>query len=62
MVFIIYKFIDLFSKVKIFYSLPQPCKFLIETIFAKRMSVLESKKQILAELKEQCNLDIPLSR
>ncbi|XP_029642939.1 ubiquitin carboxyl-terminal hydrolase 47 isoform X1 [Octopus sinensis] len=41
---------------------PEPCKFLIETIFAKRMSVLESKKQILAELKEQCNLDIPLSR
>lgn len=41
---------------------PEPCKFLIETIFAKKMSVLESKKQILAEIKEQCNLDIPLSR
>ncbi|GAB1599175.1 ubiquitin carboxyl-terminal hydrolase 47-like isoform X1 [Argonauta hians] len=41
---------------------PEPCKFLIETIFTKRMSVLESKKQILAELKEQCNLEILLSR
>lgn len=41
---------------------PDPCKFLIETIFAKKMSVLESKKQILTEIKEQCDLDIPLSR
>ncbi|KAJ8315138.1 hypothetical protein KUTeg_007288 [Tegillarca granosa] len=40
----------------------EPSKFLIETIFAKGMSVLESKKMILPEIKEQCSLDFPLER
>ncbi|XP_005108001.1 ubiquitin carboxyl-terminal hydrolase 47 [Aplysia californica] len=40
----------------------EPCKYLIETIFAKGMTVLQSKKIILEEVKEQCGLDIPLDR
>ncbi|KAK6187315.1 hypothetical protein SNE40_005373 [Patella caerulea] len=40
----------------------EPCKFLIETIFAKGMTVLESKKIILPEVKEKIGLDIPLNR
>ncbi|ESP03989.1 hypothetical protein LOTGIDRAFT_206027 [Lottia gigantea] len=41
---------------------PEPCKYLVETIFAKGMSVVESKKLTLPEIKEQVSLDIPLSR
>ncbi|KAK7500181.1 hypothetical protein BaRGS_00008728, partial [Batillaria attramentaria] len=40
----------------------KPCKFLTETIFAKGMTVLESKQLIVAELKDKCGLDIPLER
>ncbi|BFZ09544.1 hypothetical protein BsWGS_12583 [Bradybaena similaris] len=40
----------------------EPCKFLIETIFAKGMTVLESKQLILEELKEQRGIEIPLDR
>ncbi|XP_061169220.1 ubiquitin carboxyl-terminal hydrolase 47-like isoform X7 [Saccostrea echinata] len=40
----------------------EPGKFLIDTIFAKGMSVLESKKLIIPEIKEQCGIDIPLER
>ncbi|OWF37661.1 ubiquitin carboxyl-terminal hydrolase 47-like [Mizuhopecten yessoensis] len=40
----------------------EPSKFLIDTIFAKGMSVLESKKLIIPEIKEQCNIDLPLDR
>nr|KAG5708872.1 hypothetical protein BaRGS_009281 [Batillaria attramentaria] len=40
----------------------EPCKFLTETIFAKGMTVLESKQLIVAELKDKCGLDIPLER
>jgi hypothetical protein len=35
---------------------------LIDTIFAKGMSVQESKKLIIPEIKEQCGIDIPLER
>ncbi|XP_014675692.1 PREDICTED: ubiquitin carboxyl-terminal hydrolase 47-like [Priapulus caudatus] len=38
------------------------CKFLIDTIFAKGMTVLDSKKLILPEIKTQCALEIPLNR
>lgn len=41
---------------------PEPSKFLIDTIFAKGMTVLESKKLIIPEIKEQCGLDIPIDR
>lgn len=40
----------------------EPSKFLIDTIFAKGMTVLESKKLIIPEIKEQCGLDIPVHR
>ncbi|XP_062581808.1 ubiquitin carboxyl-terminal hydrolase 47-like [Saccostrea cucullata] len=40
----------------------EPGKFLIDTIFAKGMSVLESKKLIIPDIKEQCGIDIPLER
>lgn len=40
----------------------EPCKYLIETIFAKGMTVLESKQILLDELKAQCDMDIPLDR
>lgn len=40
----------------------QQSKYLIDTIFAKGMTVLESKEMILDEVKEQCGLDIPLDR
>lgn len=40
----------------------EPSKFLIDTIFAKGMSVLESKKLIIPEIKEQCNIDLSLDR
>ncbi|CAC5391980.1 USP47 [Mytilus coruscus] len=38
----------------------EPSKFLIDTIFAKGMTVLESKKLIIPEIKEQCGLKIPV--
>lgn len=41
---------------------PEPSKFLIDTIFAKGMTVLESKKLIIPEIKEQGGLDIPIDR
>ncbi|GFR69512.1 ubiquitin carboxyl-terminal hydrolase 47 [Elysia marginata] len=40
----------------------EPCKYLVETIFAKGMTVLESKQILLDEIKAQCDMDIPLSR
>ncbi|GFO12308.1 ubiquitin carboxyl-terminal hydrolase 47 [Plakobranchus ocellatus] len=40
----------------------EPCKFLVETIFAKGMSVLESKHILLEEIRAQCGMDIPLDR
>jgi len=40
----------------------EPCKFLIETIFGRGMTVLESKKMIVEELKERDILDVPLDR
>lgn len=40
----------------------EPCKFLMETIFAKGMNVLQSKELILPEIKEKCGVDIPIDR
>ncbi|XP_052243350.1 ubiquitin carboxyl-terminal hydrolase 47-like isoform X4 [Dreissena polymorpha] len=52
-------------RVKVFQLLvneTEPAKFLIDTIFARGMTVLESKKLIIPELKSQLNMDIPLER
>ncbi|KAK3608441.1 hypothetical protein CHS0354_035441 [Potamilus streckersoni] len=40
----------------------EPSKFLLEAIFAKGMTVLESKKMIFPDLRLQHGLDIPLDR
>ena len=40
----------------------QPCKYLFDLIFAKGMSVLQSKMELIPELKEKCGLDVPLDR
>lgn len=40
----------------------EPCKFLMETIFAKGMTVRESKELILPDIKEKFGMDIPLDR
>ena len=40
----------------------EPTKFLLETIFAKGMTVLESKELILPEIKEKCGIDVPVER
>lgn len=52
-------------KVKIYQlcvSDPEPCKFLIDWVFVKGMTVLTAKKEILPEIKEKVGLDIPLPR
>ncbi|KAL4232665.1 Ubiquitin carboxyl-terminal hydrolase 47 [Mactra antiquata] len=40
----------------------EPSKFLIDTIFARGMTVLDSKRMILPEIKLEHNLDIPIER
>ena len=40
----------------------EPSKFLIDTIFAKGMTVEESKNLIVPEIKEQCGVDLPIDR
>ncbi|GBM25505.1 Ubiquitin carboxyl-terminal hydrolase 47 [Araneus ventricosus] len=40
----------------------EPFKFLIEWVVAKGMTVLKLKKEILPQIKETCDLDIPLNR
>ncbi|KAL5010192.1 hypothetical protein ScPMuIL_012497 [Solemya velum] len=40
----------------------EPCKFLIDTIFAKGMSVMDAKNCILPELEQQCSLSVPVNR
>ncbi|KAG8197922.1 hypothetical protein JTE90_020300 [Oedothorax gibbosus] len=41
---------------------PEPCKFLVEWVLVRGMTVLKAKKEILPHIKETCNLDIPLNR
>uniref|UniRef100_A0A665VLJ9 Ubiquitin carboxyl-terminal hydrolase 47 n=1 Tax=Echeneis naucrates TaxID=173247 RepID=A0A665VLJ9_ECHNA len=41
---------------------PEPCKFLVDTVFAKGMTVRQSKEELLPQLKEQCKLDISIDR
>lgn len=40
----------------------QPCKFLVDTVFAKGMTVRQSKEELLPLLKEQCKLDLNIDR
>uniref|UniRef100_A0A8C6PJX1 Ubiquitin carboxyl-terminal hydrolase 47 n=1 Tax=Nothobranchius furzeri TaxID=105023 RepID=A0A8C6PJX1_NOTFU len=41
---------------------PEPCKFLVDTVFAKGMTVRQSKEELLPQLKEQCKLDLSVDR
>uniref|UniRef100_A0A671LLC1 Ubiquitin carboxyl-terminal hydrolase 47 n=1 Tax=Sinocyclocheilus anshuiensis TaxID=1608454 RepID=A0A671LLC1_9TELE len=41
---------------------PEPCKFLLDTVFAKGMTVRQSKEELLPQLKDQCKLDISIDR
>ena len=45
-----------------FIHAPQPCKFLVDTVFAKGMTVRQSKEELLPQLKEQCKLDLSIDR
>ncbi|XP_043955559.1 ubiquitin carboxyl-terminal hydrolase 47 isoform X2 [Gambusia affinis] len=52
-------------RVKVFQLLvnePEPCKFLVDTVFAKGMTVRQSKEELLPQLKEQCKLDLSIDR
>ncbi|XP_054627080.1 ubiquitin carboxyl-terminal hydrolase 47 isoform X2 [Dunckerocampus dactyliophorus] len=40
----------------------EPCKFLVDTVFAKGMTVRQSKEELLPLLKEQCKLDLSIDR
>lgn len=40
----------------------QPCKFLVDTVFAKGMTVRQSKEELLPLLKEHCKLDLNIDR
>ncbi|XP_056880407.1 ubiquitin carboxyl-terminal hydrolase 47 isoform X5 [Takifugu flavidus] len=40
----------------------EPCKFLVDTVFAKGMTVRQSKEELLPLLKEQCKLDLNIDR
>ncbi|XP_026124247.1 ubiquitin carboxyl-terminal hydrolase 47 isoform X1 [Carassius auratus] len=41
---------------------PEPCKFLLDTVFAKGMTVRQSKEELLPQLKDQCKLDLSVDR
>jgi ubiquitin carboxyl-terminal hydrolase 47 len=40
----------------------ETCKFLMETVFAKGMTVLQSKHLILPEVKEKLGVECPVER
>ncbi|XP_074853476.1 ubiquitin carboxyl-terminal hydrolase 47 isoform X2 [Carettochelys insculpta] len=41
---------------------PEPCKFLLDAVFAKGMTVRHSKEELLPQLREQCGLDLTIDR
>ncbi|KAH0620880.1 hypothetical protein JD844_021747 [Phrynosoma platyrhinos] len=41
---------------------PEPCKFLLDSVFAKGMTVRQSKEELLSQLREQCGLDLTIDR
>ncbi|XP_077309692.1 ubiquitin carboxyl-terminal hydrolase 47 isoform X4 [Lithobates pipiens] len=52
-------------RVKVFQLLindPEPCKFLLDAVFAKGMSVRHSKEELIPQLREQCVLDLSVDR
>ncbi|XP_072448576.1 ubiquitin carboxyl-terminal hydrolase 47 isoform X3 [Chiloscyllium punctatum] len=40
----------------------EPCKFLLDAVFAKGMTVRQSKEELLPQLREQCGLDLCIDR
>ncbi|XP_019911257.2 ubiquitin carboxyl-terminal hydrolase 47 isoform X3 [Esox lucius] len=40
----------------------EPCKFLVDTVFAKGMTVKQSKEELLPQLRDQCKLDLSVDR
>ncbi|XP_069821168.1 ubiquitin carboxyl-terminal hydrolase 47 isoform X3 [Dendropsophus ebraccatus] len=52
-------------RVKVFQLLvnePEPCKFLLDAVFAKGMSVRQSKEELIPQLREQCGLELSIDR
>ncbi|XP_062869246.1 ubiquitin carboxyl-terminal hydrolase 47 isoform X1 [Trichomycterus rosablanca] len=41
---------------------PEPCKFLLDTVFAKGMTVRQSKEELLPQLRDQCKLEPSIDR
>ncbi|XP_020645564.3 ubiquitin carboxyl-terminal hydrolase 47 isoform X1 [Pogona vitticeps] len=41
---------------------PEPCKFLLDSVFAKGMTVRQSKEELLPQLREQCGLNLTIDR
>ncbi|XP_062973357.1 ubiquitin carboxyl-terminal hydrolase 47 isoform X2 [Elgaria multicarinata webbii] len=41
---------------------PEPCKFLLDSVFAKGMTVRQSKEELLPQLREQCGLELTIDR
>ncbi|XP_061100391.1 ubiquitin carboxyl-terminal hydrolase 47 isoform X2 [Conger conger] len=41
---------------------PEPCKFLVDAVFAKGMTVRQSKEELLPQLRDQCKLDLSIDR
>ncbi|XP_061466402.1 ubiquitin carboxyl-terminal hydrolase 47 isoform X2 [Rhineura floridana] len=41
---------------------PEPCRFLLDSVFAKGMTVRQSKEELLPQLREQCGLDLTVDR
>ncbi|KAL1007232.1 hypothetical protein UPYG_G00083780 [Umbra pygmaea] len=40
----------------------EPCKFLLDTVFAKGMTVKQSKEELLPQLRDQCKLHLSIDR
>ncbi|KAG9475926.1 hypothetical protein GDO78_004010 [Eleutherodactylus coqui] len=52
-------------RVKVFQLLvneAEPCKFLLDAVFAKGMSVRQSKEELIPQLREQCGLELSIDR
>uniref|UniRef100_A0A8C3KXN9 Ubiquitin carboxyl-terminal hydrolase 47 n=1 Tax=Chrysolophus pictus TaxID=9089 RepID=A0A8C3KXN9_CHRPC len=50
------------TKFKIICNFLLPCKFLLDAVFAKGMTVRQSKEELLPQLREQCGLDLTIDR
>ncbi|XP_074086422.1 ubiquitin carboxyl-terminal hydrolase 47 isoform X2 [Macrotis lagotis] len=40
----------------------EPCRFLLDAVFAKGMTVRQSKEELLPQLREQCGLELSIER